>query len=181
MKHEQNEDKVSGKLILEALKGFGSNLEWILTTFQKHGIPEINIHKDYSLSDCIQMLEILKNESGTNTLFKLGLETSKVYKIPPIYNQFKTPHEIFPFLDYAYKLNIKTYENNTYYYYEKWNDQQAILRASTPFHCEFQKGFLTGLLHYHFNYNLSQIEILHYPELACRNFGNSYCNYLISW
>lgn len=181
MKNDHEEDKISGKLILDVLKSFGSDANWILSTFQRYGIPELNPNKDYSVNLCIYLIDILKKESGINTVFKLGFESSKIYKIPTKYNQFKNPHEIFPLLEYAYKLNVKTYESHSYYYYEKNSDNQAILRSSTPFHCEFEKGFITGILYHYFNYSMSSIHIDHSPELACKNFGSIYCNFLISW
>lgn len=174
-------DKVSGKFILEILNGFGSNVSWIKEAFKKHNIMEIIPEKDYPVRFCLQLIEILKDESGINTIFKLGLEASKIYIISKDYNSFKTPHEIFPFFDYAYKLNIKTSEENSFYYYEKISEKQAIFRSSTLFPCDFERGFIFGVLKHYFDISYNEIEISHKPELACRNYGNPYCSYLISW
>ncbi len=176
-----DEEWVSGKFILEILKSFGEDADWILSLFKKNSIPEIKDNKEYSISFCVRLIEIIKKYSGTNSVFKLGIETSKLYKVHSDYNKFISPHDIFPFLDYLYQMNVKTSEKRNYYFYEKKSDTQLLFRSGTPFQCEFEKGFLLGLFNYYFGVPFKNIEIEHLPVLACRNFGNLYCSYIISW
>lgn len=176
------EDKVSGQFILDILKGFGSYDQWIRDTFKKYGLEEIKPNEEYKISVCVELMNILFQESGPNTVFKLGMETSKLYRyLENSSLSFDSPHDIFPLFDSAYKLNVRAFEERSYYYYEKINKNQALFRSQTPFPCEFEKGFLTGTLHYIFHIPILHIEIDHLPKMDCKNYGNTFCSYLIMW
>ncbi len=176
-----NHELVSGKFILNIIHGLGDNASWVFNLIKNNNLPDLQPNKDYPVLVCLQILETLKHQSGPNTLFRLGIETSKRYKIRELYSNLQTPHDLFPLFNLAYSLNIKTYEDINYYYYEKKSENQVIFRSQTPFHCEFERGFFTGILNHQFSIPFQNIEITHLPELACRNYGNSYCNYLITW
>jgi len=178
---EHSEDWISGKFILSILEEFGEHIDWIWEIFKRNHIPVIEKNKNYSIPFCLQLIDLLKEHSGPNTIFKLGYETAKIYKIPMEYNQFKTPHEIFPFFNLAYTLNVQSDSNPNYYHYEVINTKTGLFRSHTPFHCEFEKGFIYGILNLYFAIDYQNHSIEHSPQLACRNFGNLYCNYLISW
>jgi hypothetical protein len=172
------DDTISGEFILKVLNSFDGLTEWVSEFLKNYNI-ELQADKNYTLHFCAQLINQLREKSGPLTIYKIGMETAKLYKLPLNLELNKNPHNIFSLSNQAYKLNVKTHHDVQFYFYEYVNDKALVFKSQTPFSCEFEKGFFYGIFDFYFN--ITDYLIEHSPRWACRNLGCNYCNYIISW
>lgn len=170
----------------------GSFINYILESFQedasvlKEALKQNQIiiqdEEIYDIMKAAYILEFFQSTFGTNTVFKLGFEASKLYQMPEDLGSYHSPHDLLRYMNETYKLNVLT-QNKTirYYYYEPVDENKLFFRSSTPFLCTYEQGFLNGLLNRFLGIPLKNINITHENPSHCRNLGLPYCNYLIEW
>lgn len=153
----------------------------VVSLFKEYGIQNILSTEYINLNILLSIFQKISFQMGPGILFNIGKTLSisinffdnkfnnLQHSIDALNNEYHNHHQI---LSLDKQTSKKILGNYSIVNIEK---EHIILRSTTLYPCEFDKGLLYKLC-LHFSPNIQPRDILH--SQTCRNLGNNYCDYL---
>ncbi len=177
--HKNNQ--VKGAAMQAVLEGLGVFKKFAYDEMKSQGIEELDPNEWYNQQIWLDILKMIYEKVGKNTIFRIGKNIPKNADLPP---NIKNVEQAMSSINQAYKMNTKG-ENVGFYRFEKIDEEESelnrgIMTCNNPYPCEFDHGLIEGFMN-RFGDETNFKQKVEHIEGSCRMDGDSVCKYKIIW
>lgn len=141
----------------------------------KQGIAELKADHWYPLDALLAALREASKTFGPATLHQIGMACAMNAPLPP---DVKTVDQVLGLIGKVYGSIVRgDSAAQTRYQVVESEPNRAIVKVSTPWQCDIDRGILEGVvgaLH-------KEITVEHDPTAPCRDKGATSCTYILKW
>ena len=175
-KAHSKDAQVMGRNIQSYIAGMGAFETMGKDILKKHGIDPNPQNEDwYNFQNFLDALKEISEKTGKSTITIIG---ARIAVSIPFAKHISNLEQALSEINRSYHV-IHRNDQTSKKQFVKLGENQIKVEISTPYPCEFDLGYLRGLVK-RFAPDLG-INVIHDDELACRKKGNEGCTYWMRW
>lgn len=183
--------EVSGETVMAVLHGMGNMREKGREILAWNGILAPEAGRWYPQQGLLDALRQIASSFRPITLTSIGRKIPDMARFPV---GIQGIHQALLSLDIAYHLNHrkdgKVLFNNAerklldgigHYFYRNSGASSAVLVCTSPYPCEFDRGFIDATALRYRPDGVGDIHVTHEMTGHCRKNGDDFCTYQVEW
>ncbi len=169
--------EVSGHIALAMIKGMAGIDKRYPHVLEEHGLDNPNTDSWYPLNKVLDVFETLSAAAEPFVISDMGERVGDDTKFPP---EIDSIQEAFAHADAFLQSGHRGAEVGSYTF-EKTDDNSATVVSTTPYPCDFDRGFIEAVARRFRPQESWDVTVVHEKSAACRKQGGDSCTYLVQW
>ncbi len=186
-----NRVEVNGQTILSFVNALGSMRKIGLKILADNGIENPRHGEWYLQQNWLDAFTYIANVADSSTLYEIG---SAIFDNAEFPSEIGNIYEALSSIDIAYHLNHRLngeilFDKNTKekkkgignYHYKEIHKKKIEITCDNPYPCDFDRGIIYSMAKRFKPDDAYFVKVEHEKEKSCRDNGDSYCTYNVSW
>jgi len=169
--------EVSGHIALAMIKGMAGIDKRYRRELEEHGLDDPRTNTWYPLADVLNVFEELAAASEPFVISDMGTRVGDDAKFPP---ETDSLQKAFAHVDDFLRSGHRG-ESVGSYVFEKTGDNSATIICTTPYPCDFDRGFIEAVARRFRPKDSWDATVVHEVSTSCRKHDGNCCTYIVQW